>query len=113
MKKKLKAVLMSLLLAVCMPFTLFLTGCGPTPSNEIKGIKFVSPTYDDETGEDLEADFVEVIAAVEKEWLFNHMKVGGVEHPLAYLRNEYVWDDSYEWFINAKSFGKVAVIEFN
>ena len=50
MKKKLKAVLMSLLLVVCMPFALVLTGCGATPSNEIKGIKFVSPTYDDETG---------------------------------------------------------------
>ena len=69
--------------------------------------------YDDETDEEFEADFVEVIAAVEKDWLFNHMKMGGVENPLDYLRNEYVWDDSYEWFINAKAFGKVAVIEFN
>ena len=50
MKKKFKAVLMSLLLVLCMPFALILTGCGATPSNEVKGVKFVAPIYDDETG---------------------------------------------------------------
>ena len=70
-------------------------------------------TYDDETDTELEADFDEIVAIVEKDWLFEHMKRGGVENPLDYLRNEYVWDDSYEWFINAKAYGKVVVVEFN
>ena len=70
-------------------------------------------TYDDESGVELIADFDEIIVVVEKDWLFNHMKHGGTENPLDYLQNEYGWDDSYEWFINAKAFGKVVAVEFN
>lgn len=70
-------------------------------------------TYDDKTNTDLEADFEEIVAVVEKEWLFKHMQKGGTKNPLDYLQNEYVWDDSYEWFINAKALGKVVTIEFN
>lgn len=70
-------------------------------------------TYDDETDTELEADFYEIVAVVEKDWLFNHMRMGGTENPLDYLKNEYVWDDSYEWFINAKASGKVAVVSFD
>ena len=50
MKKKLKALFMSLLLVVFMPAVLILTGCGATPANEILGVTFVSPNYDEETG---------------------------------------------------------------
>jgi hypothetical protein len=38
--------------------------------------------YDDETDEELEADFGEFIAVVDKNWLFNHMRMGGVKNPL-------------------------------
>lgn len=69
-------------------------------------------TYDDEADDELEADFNELVVVVEKDWLFNHMKMGGVENPLDYLKNEYVWDDSYEWFINAKVLGKIVAIQF-
>lgn len=69
--------------------------------------------YDDETDTELEADFGEIVAVVEKDWLFEHMKNGGTENPLNYLQNEYVWDDSYEWFVNAKAYGKVVTVEFN
>ena len=69
--------------------------------------------YDYETNEEFEADFEEFVAIVEKDWLFEHMKKGGVENPLDYLQNEYTWDDSYEWFNNAKAFGKVVAIDFS
>lgn len=69
--------------------------------------------YDDETNEELEADFYEIIVVVEKDWLFNIMKEDGIEKPLDYLQNEYTWDDSYFWFLKAKEEGKIAVIEFN
>ena len=70
-------------------------------------------TYDYETDTDLEADFDEVIAVVEKDWLFATMLKEEIENPLDYLQNEYTWDDSFVWFENAKTEGKVAVIEFN
>ena len=70
-------------------------------------------SYDCENDEELEADFVEVIAVVEKDWLFAVMLKDGIENPLDYLQNEYTWDDSFEWFENAKTNGKVAVIEFS
>lgn len=70
-------------------------------------------TYDYETNEELEADFEEFVAVVEKDWLFNYMRMNGVENPLDYLKNEYVWDDSYEWFNNAKALGKLVVVSFD
>lgn len=70
-------------------------------------------TYDYEEHIELEADFVEVIVAVEKEWLFELMKKDDIENPLEYLQNEYTWDDSIEWFRSAQVDGKIAVIEFN
>ena len=69
--------------------------------------------YDCENDEEIEADFAEVIAAVEKDWLFGVMLQEEIEDPLNYLQNEYTWDDSWMWFENAKTMGKVAVIEFN
>ncbi len=50
MKKSLKTALMSLILVLCLPLALVLSGCGATPSNETRGIYFVSSTYDEETG---------------------------------------------------------------
>lgn len=70
-------------------------------------------TYDYETNEELEADFEEFVAVVEKDWLFNYMRMNGVENPLDYLKNEYIWDDSYEWFNNAKALGKLVVVSFD
>ena len=70
-------------------------------------------TYDYETNEELKADFEEFVAVVEKDWLFNYMRMNGVENPLDYLKNEYVWDDSYEWFNNAKALGKLVVVSFD
>ena len=70
-------------------------------------------TYDYETGNELEADFGEIIAVVEKDWLFETMKKEGIESPLDYLQYEYTWDDSFVWFESAKSNDKVVVVEFN
>lgn len=67
-------------------------------------------TYD--TDGELEADFEYIVVTVEKEWLFNYMKMHGVENPFDYLNNVYIWDESYGWFINAKALGKVASVEF-
>ena len=50
MKKILKISLFSLLLALVMPFTLFLSGCGATPTNEVLGVFFQPEFYDEETG---------------------------------------------------------------
>lgn len=70
-------------------------------------------SYDCENDEELEADFVEVIAVVEKDWLFTFMLKEEIENPLDYLQNEYTWDDSFAWFINAKAYGKVVAVDFN
>ena len=70
-------------------------------------------SYDCENDEELEADFGEVIAVIEKDWLFTVMLAEGIENPLDYLQNEYTYDDSFVWFENAKANGKVAVIEFD
>lgn len=70
-------------------------------------------SYDCENDEELEADFGEVVVAVEKDWLFTVMLKEEIENPLDYLQNEYTWDDSFAWFNNAKTAGKVAVVEFN
>ena len=70
-------------------------------------------SYDNKTDIELKADFCEVIAVIEKDWLFTIMSKEEIENPLDYLQNEYTWDDSFVWFENAKTNGKVAVIEFN
>lgn len=69
--------------------------------------------YDYETGKELEADFGEVVTVVEKDWLFATMLAEEIEDPLEYLQNEYTWDDSFNWFEDAKIAGKVVVVEFN
>jgi hypothetical protein len=63
---------------------------------------------DEENG--IEADFEEVIAIVEKDWLFDYMKM---ENPLEYLQNEYTSDDSIDWFDEALRNNKVVMISFN
>ena len=70
-------------------------------------------SYDHETDAELEADFSEVVAVIEKDWLFSIMLKDKIENPLGYLQNEYTWDDSIVWFENAKTSGKVVAIEFN
>ena len=69
-------------------------------------------TYDHENDELLEADFYEIVVVVEKDWLFELMKKNDIENPLDYLQNEYTWDDSIEWFEDAKRYGKVVTIDF-
>ena len=69
--------------------------------------------YDYDYDEYLDSDFYEVIAVVEKEWLFESMLKDGIENPLDYLQNVYTWDDSYEWFLEACEKNKVVMIEFN
>lgn len=63
---------------------------------------------DDENG--IEADFNEVIAIVEKDWLFEYMDM---EDPLEYLQNEYTSDDSIEWFDEAIRQNKIVLVGFN
>ena len=70
-------------------------------------------SYDCETDTELEADFGEVIAVIEKDWLFTFMLKEEIGNPLDYLQNEYTWDDSFVWFINAKANGKVVTVEFD
>lgn len=59
------------------------------------------------------ADFNELIVVVEKDWLFNQIRSEGIDNPLNYLQTEYSSDDGYEWFVEAKSLGKVVVVAFN
>lgn len=54
-----------------------------------------------------------MIVIVEKEWLFTQMKHEGINNPLKYLQEEYVSDDSYNWFIKAKRQEKVVLVGFN
>lgn len=70
-------------------------------------------TYDSESDTEFDADFGEIVVVVEKDWLFDHMKCNGIKNPLEYLQNDYIWDDSFIWFENAKRAGKVVCVEFN
>lgn len=67
-----------------------------------------------EDGEDemngIEPDFSEVVAIVEKDWLFSYMDM---ENPLEYLQNEYTGDDSIDWFDEALRHNKVVMISFD
>lgn len=69
-------------------------------------------SYDFMADEELEADFCEAIVIIEKDYLFMIMARDGIEDSLEYLQDEYTWDDSFAWFENAKSDGKVVAIEF-
>lgn len=69
-------------------------------------------TYNSETDTELEADFTEILVVVEKDWLFDYMIEEDIKNPLEYLQNEYTWDDSINWFENAKKEGKILTIEF-
>ena len=50
MKKSIKSLIFVLLFVVTLPVTLFLSGCGATPSNEVQAVFFDSLLYDDEEG---------------------------------------------------------------
>lgn len=63
---------------------------------------------DEENG--IDADFNEVVAVVEKDWLFSYMDV---ENPLDYLQNEYTSDDSIDWFDEAIRQNKIVMVSFN
>ena len=58
----------------------------------------------------IEPDFDEVIAIVEKDWLFGYMDV---DNPLEYLKHEYTSDDSINWFDEAVRLHKLAMISFS
>lgn len=63
---------------------------------------------DEETG--IYADFDEVVAIVEKDWLFSYMEK---EDPLDYIKNEYTSDDAINWFDEAIRLRKIVMISFN
>lgn len=50
MNNKLKKVVLCLFMALALPFTMVLTGCGATPKNQVLGVAFESMVYDDKTG---------------------------------------------------------------
>lgn len=66
---------------------------------------------DDNVG--IEPDFSEVIAIIEKDWLFAKMRKEGIENPLQYLKEEYTSDDSISWYDEALIENKVVMIAFN
>ena len=63
---------------------------------------------DEENG--IYPDFDEVVAVVEKDWLFSYMDM---ENPLEYLQSEYTSDDSIDWFDEAIRQNKLVMISFN
>ena len=69
--------------------------------------------YDVESDSEIETGFNELIAVVEKDWLFNLMREDGIENPLDYLQNEYTSDDSIVWFDKAVEQRKVVMVDFN
>ena len=70
-------------------------------------------TYDYETDTELEADFDEVIVVVEKDWLFDLMKLDNIENPRKFLQEEYIYDDSEYWFFNGALANKIVAVDFN
>lgn len=74
-----------------------------------------SDYFTNDEDEDYEVpDFYELVVIVEKEWFFSYLqKIEGIEDPLDYLKNEFTWDDSYEWFWAACDEGKIVAINFN
>ena len=58
----------------------------------------------------IEADFNEVVAIVEKDWLFSYMNM---KNPLEYLQNEYTSNDSIDWFDEAIRQNKIVMVGFN
>nr|DAJ86339.1 MAG TPA: hypothetical protein [Bacteriophage sp.] len=70
------------------------------------------------TYEEEEADFNELIVVVEKDWLFNHIKMGNRnivtdEDARKFLQEEYTSDDSSEWYDAAIMENKVVMVDFN
>lgn len=62
---------------------------------------------------DLVADFNEVVCIVEKDWLFDKIRKEIGKEPRHYLCDVYTSDDSYDWFIDAKTEGKLVMVSFN
>lgn len=60
------------------------------------------------------ADFNDVIAIVDKDWLFKYMSEDmNIENPRKYLQQEYTSDDSIDWFDMANIQGKLMMVAFN
>lgn len=62
--------------------------------------------------EDFDPGFTEVIAIVEKDYLFGIMEKEGVADPRKYLEDEYSSDDAIRWFDDCSIARKVAVVAF-
>ncbi len=62
---------------------------------------------------DLVADFNEVVCIVEKDWLFDKIRKETGKEPRHYLCDVYTSDDSYDWFIDAKTEGKLVMVNIN
>lgn len=50
MKSKFKKLFLCLFMAMLLPLSFVLSGCGATPKNELVGVAFESMVYDEETG---------------------------------------------------------------
>lgn len=74
--------------------------------------------YNPETSKEEETDFNEIIAVVEKDWLFDLIKSENNNirtdiEALRFLQEEYTSDDSEPWFEKALAAHKIVMIDFN
>ena len=80
---------------------------------DLISICICSEEFADWENEGVEPDFDEVIAIVEKDWLFAKMQKEGIKNPLKYLQEEYTSEDSINWYSEALIKNKVVTILFN
>ena len=68
----------------------------------------------EETNQGICADFNEVVAVVDKNWLFNEIRKyeDGIE-PRKYLQEEYTTEDSGDWFDTAVNTNHLMMVSFN
>lgn len=70
----------------------------------------------EDANEGIEPDFNEVICIVDRDWLFHYMIMTGCgntpEKCRKFLKEEYTSEDSAEWFDNAVSDNKIAMVNF-
>lgn len=57
--------------------------------------------------------FNELLVFIEKEWLFEKMRKEGIEDPHKFLCEEYDSENAINWYEDALSARKVAMISFN
>lgn len=60
--------------------------------------------------ENVHVDFDELVVVVDKDWLFSYMNK---ENPRKFLQDEYVSEDSIDWFMQANLTEHLALVKFN